>query len=96
MALFKIIKDVNGVPLTYHRINDIRHVTNDKTYIDIVSYITKEDREKEQNQPKYSPNREEIYKTPSIEVMDYNSDLSIDEAYEYLKTLPRFEGAEDI
>lgn len=96
MALSKIIIQNNGIPLSYHRISDIKNVINDKTYINVISYVNKDQREKEQNQPKYSPNKEEIYKVFSNEQVEYNDTLTIQEAYEYLKTLPKYENAEDI
>lgn len=96
MALSKPIKQNNGIVLSYHRIADIRNVVNDKTYLDVISYIDKEEREKEQNQPKYSPNKEEIYKVNNTYNLPYNDTLTIEEAYEYLKTLEVFEGSEDV
>ena len=96
MALSKPIKQSNGIILNYHRIADIRNVVNDKTYLDVISYVDREEREKEQKQPKYSPNKAEIYKISKIYNMDYNDTLTIEEAYEYLKTLEDFEGSEDI
>lgn len=96
MALLKAIKQTNGIVLNYHRISDIKNVVNDKTYLDVISYVDKEEREKEQNQPKYSPNKQEIYKTNKIYNMPYNDTLTIEQAYEYLKSLEDFEGSEDI
>ena len=96
MALSKPIKQSNGIVLNYHRIADIRNVVNDKTYLDIISYVDKEEREKEQNQPKYSPNKEIIYKVSKMYDLPYNDSLTIEQAYEYLKTLEDFEGSEDI
>ena len=96
MALLKPIKQNNGIVLNYHRIANIRNVVNDKTYLDVISYVDKEERIKEQNQPKYSPNKPEIYKVNAIYNLPYNDTLTIEEAYEYLKTLEVFEGSEDI
>ena len=96
MALSKPIKQSNGIVLNYHRIADIRNVVNDKTYLDVISYVDKDEREKEQKQPKYSPNKAEIYKISKIYNMDYNDTLKIEEAYEYLKILENFEGSEDV
>lgn len=96
MALQKAIKQDNGVVLSYHRIADIRNVINDKTYIDIISYVDADEREKEKHQPKYSPNKPNIYTINSQEVIDYNDTLTIEQAYEYLKTLPKYEGSIDV
>ena len=96
MALSKPIKQNNGIVLNYHRIANIRNVVNDKTYLDVISYVDKEEREKEQNQPKYSPSKENIYRVNNIYKLPYNDTLTIEEAYEYLKTLEDFEGSEDV
>ena len=58
--------------------------------------MNKEEREKEQKQPKYSPNKEAIYKVSTIYDLAYNDTLTIESAYEYLKRLEVFEGSEDI
>lgn len=96
MALSKPIKQNNGIVLNYHRIANIRNVVNDKTYLDVISYVDKEEREKEQNQPKYSPSKENIYRVNNIYKLPYNDTLTIEEAYEHLKTLEDFEGSEDV
>ena len=96
MALSKPIKQNNGIVLNYHRIADIRNVVNDKTYLDVISYVDKDEREKEQNQPKYSQNKEIIYKVSKMYDLPYNDTLKIEDAYEHLKTLEVFEGSEDV
>lgn len=96
MALLKAIKQQNGVVLNYHRIADIKNVVNDKTYIGVLSYVDEEEREKEKKQPKYSPNKPQIYVVSLLIPVEYNDTLTIEDAYEYLKTLPEFEGSEDI
>ena len=96
MALSKDIKQDNGVVLNYHRIGDIRNVVNGKTYLSVLSYISRKEREKELKQPKYSPNKIEIYKSIKNYDISYNDTLTITEAYEYLKTLDEFKDSEDI
>lgn len=96
MALNKSIIQNNGINLNYHRISDIKNVVNDKTYLSLISYVSKDEREKEQKQPKYSPNKVEIYKINKLYKLDYNDKLTIEKAYNYLKTLEEFEGAENI
>ena len=96
MALSKPIKQNNGIVLNYHRIANIRNVVNDKTYLDVISYVDKEEREKEQSQPKYSPSKENIYIVNNIYKLPYNDTLTIEQAYEHLKTLEVFEGSEDV
>lgn len=96
MALIKPIKQKNGVILNYHRIYDIKNVVNDKTYINIYSYLNEEERNKEKEQTETEKYSMDIYINISIESMEYNDTLTIEDAYEYLKTLEVFEGSEDI
>ena len=96
MALLKAIKQQNGVILNYHRINGIRNIVNDNTYIDILSYVDEEEREKDKKYAKYSPNRAKLLIYSSFVQIPYNDTLTIQDAYEYLKTLPEFEGSEDV
>ena len=91
MALIKPIKQSNGIILSYHRISDIRNVVNNKTYLDVISYVDNEERE----QPKYSQRKYDIYTVQSQEMIDYNDTLTIEQAYEYLKTLSKYEGSID-
>lgn len=96
MALLKAIVQDNGVILNYHRIADIKNIVNDKTYLTVISYVNYDERIKEQNQPKYSPKKPNIYKIIETVNMDYNDTLTIENAYKYLKTLDKYKNAEDI
>lgn len=95
MALQKTIKQDNGVVLSYHRIADIKNIVNDKTQLKIYSYVDKAERQKEKEQPKYSPNKKEIYKITSYEDMEYNDVLTIEDAYNYLKKLDKYKDSID-
>ncbi|MDV3426959.1 MAG: hypothetical protein LIR50_07200 [Bacillota bacterium] len=95
MALIKPIKQNNGIILSYHRIHDIKNIVNDKTIICVYSYVDKEEREKEKILvegfiPKYL-----VYVVMSEEELEYNDNLSIKQAYEYLKTLDKYKDAQD-
>lgn len=96
MALIKPIKQKNGVILNYHRIYDIKNVVNDKTYINIYSYLNEEERNKEKEKSEAEKYVMDIYINISTESTEYNDALSIEQAYDYLKTLKNFEGSEDI
>lgn len=96
MALKKLIIQNNGIPTEYHRIADIQNIVNDKTIIQVYSYISEEQREKEKHQPKYSPRRDDIYIYKSEEYLEYNSSMTTAEAYEYLKTLDKYKDAIDV
>lgn len=92
MALKKEIIQDNGIKLEYHRISEIKHITNDKTYINVLSYVNEKQREKE----KEGTSILDLYIIPSVENLEFNDKLTIEKAYEYLKTLPKFEGSEDV
>lgn len=96
MALKKAIIQDNGIVTEYHRIFDIENIINDRTRIKVYSYINQAEREKEKRNPKYSPRGNYIYIVKSIENLDYDDSLTIDKAYEYLKTTEKYKGAEDV
>lgn len=93
MALQKAVKQENGIILNYHRIADITNIINDKTQIKIYSYINEEERQKEFNQPKYSPYKQDIYKITSYEDIKYNDTLTAEQAYDYLKMLDKYKNS---
>ena len=94
MALKKKIILENGIPMEYHRIAQINNVVNESTAIVINSYVNQEQRNREKNHEiRYS---NDIYKIIDKVEIPYNDTLDIVSAYEYLKTTPKYEGAEDI
>ncbi len=95
MALKKSIQLDNGIIVTYHRIVTINKITNDTTVIEVASYINEEEREKEKHAlEKNEPMNVFIY-TEYINKA-YNEKETIEDIYEYLKTLEKYQGAEDI
>ena len=94
MALKKTIILPNGVPMEYHRIAEIQNIVNNQTQLVIYSYVNQEQRNREKNHEiRYS---DDIYRTTDYAMLDYNDKLTIKEAYEYLKTTEKYEGAEDV
>lgn len=89
MALKKEIRQDNGVVTNYHRILFIQSIINSHTSISVLSYID-EDGRKQENTEKPP------YKIAITYCTDYIENMTVKKAYEYLKTLPEFEGAEDI
>ena len=86
MALLKPITKDNGITLNYHRILFIQSTINRQTSIAVLSYLNEESREKENTANE--PYKEAItYETPCVE------NMTTDQAYDYLKSLPEFEGA---
>lgn len=89
MALFKNIIQEDGVPTNYHRILLTQLVINSHTSISVLSYVNQSSRQGESGGA--NP-----YKASVTYETDYIENLSIEDAYKYLKTLPQFEGAEDV
>ena len=98
MAINKKIRIPNGLELEYHRIALLSIDVNNQITILRHSYLNEEAR-----------NYEKAYRNGEIEGvpifpyvnaeymhMEYTDNMNIEKAYEYLKTLPGFEGATDI
>ena len=91
MALHKPIKQDDGVITNYHRILYSQITTNKQNSIAVISYIDNEARDNEKENIIAKPYSKAItYET------DYDENMTIESAYNYLKTLPEFEGATDI
>ena len=91
MALYKAVKQSDGVTTCYHRILFLQTTVNRQNSIAVLSYVDNESREGEKETVEYQPyQRSTTYET------SYDESMTIEKAYEYLKTLPQFEGAKDI
>ena len=95
MALYKKIKNELGIPLEYHRINSIDHIINGNTKINVYSYVDEEEREKEKAQDE-NVYYENVYKSIDVVELDYNDELTVEQAYNYLKTLDKYKGSTDV
>lgn len=91
MALKKEIIQSDGVTTNYHRILYMMNIINSHTSIAVLSYPSEVMRGMEKTNEIPNP-----YKKSTTYETDYVENMTIEEAYEYLKTLPDFEGAEDI
>ena len=97
MALKKDLTLDNGITLNYHRVTSINNVTNKTSIIEISSYINEEQRNKEKQW--YENNgvgNMNVFIHTTYHSKEYDKDLNVDNAYEYLKTLEVFEGAENV
>jgi hypothetical protein len=100
MALNKDIELENGIVTKYHRIVRLDFITNEKTIIEVGSYINENKREEEINaliQAKETgeyPETNIFIETHYIE-KEYNENDNIKSCYEYLKTLDEFNKAKD-
>ena len=89
MALRKAIRQMDGVTTNYHRIAFIQITTNQQNSIAVFSYVDEESRQN-------SDIDHRPYCVSTTYETDYSPNMTVELAYEYLKTLPEFEGATDI
>lgn len=98
MALYKNIKQSNGVETKYHRIVMVKIDTNQQISLLIHSYIDTDGRNYEKSYAAGLIEGEPVFPYVSAEykTLEYDENMNIKNAYKYLKTLPEFEGAEDV
>lgn len=89
MALIKYIQQDNRIITSYHRILYVQSTINSHTSIAVLSYVDKQSRECEGTE-KVQP-----YKTAATYETDYVENMTVSDAYQYLKTLPEFSDAVD-
>lgn len=92
MAIKKDIELDNGIVTTYHRVSRISSFINYDCSIDVASYLSKEKRLLQKANPSFS----NVFVDERTYFLPYDSEFNITKAYEYIKSLPEFEGAEDI
>lgn len=90
MAIKKEIRQEDGVTTNYHRILYVQITTNRQNSIAVLSYVDSEARESEKAAFMQPYSKSITYET------DYDSQMTVESAYGYLKTLPEFQGAEDV
>lgn len=98
MALKKQVKLYNGIITNYHRIVSINKITNNCNIIEVASYISEQQREKEKEY--YNSTNENksmnIFIETSFVQKEYSENETIEECYKYLKTLEQFKEASDV
>lgn len=91
MALYKDIRQSDGVTTKYHRILFLTKTINRQNSIAVLSYVDEESRNSENIGEMTQPYQKSVtYETT------YDPNMTVENAYEWLKTLPIFEGATDI
>ena len=91
MALYKEIRQDDGVTTNYHRILYVTKVVNRQNSIAVLSYVDNVARDDEKESILTQPYSKSVtYETA------YDDEMTVEKAYEWLKTLPVFEGAEDL
>ena len=91
MALYKDIRQDDGVTTSYHRILLMTQTVNKQNSIAVLSYVDEDAR----NDEKESVIAQPYCKSITYET-SYDETMTIPTAYEWLKTLPQFEGATDV
>lgn len=89
MALYKNIRQDDGVTTNYHRILFLMTTVNRQNSIAVLSYVDGEARASEAGE------LQPYCKSVTYETA-YDENMTIETAYNYLKTLPQFDGAEDV
>lgn len=91
MALYKEIRQDDGVVTKYHRVLFLMQTVNRQNSIAVLSYVDDESRNGEKASTMTQPYQKSVtYETA------YDPSMTIETAYQYLKTLPQFEGATDV
>lgn len=88
MALYKDIQQDDGIVTSYHRILYVTTNVNSHNSIAVASYIDEEFREEE---------KEKVIEQPYVKAVTYetkyNPEMTIEQAYDFLKTLDEFTGS---
>ena len=104
MALNKDIQLDNGVTVSYHRVVRVACYTNVQNTIEVASYTSASQRAREKEAMLATTDvtgaavatLADPYIVTSLFETSYQQGMSIVDAYDYLKTLPAFEGATDV
>lgn len=102
MAIKKQVTAANGIVTEYHRVALLTIDTNNQNTILVHSYLSEAGRqiEKDYASGLYRDVEEGFMNWPYVDAQylncDYDGEMTITKAYEWLKTLPQFVGAEDI
>lgn len=91
MALNKAIRQSDGVTTNYHRILFLQKTINKCNSIAVLSYVDEAARDGEKEATLQQP-----YCHSITYITNYDADMTVAAAYDYLKTLPQFEGAVDV
>ena len=102
MAIKKTVTAPNGIVTEYHRIAMVKIDVNQQNTLLVHSYLSEAGRQVEKDYAAglYNDMDEGMMNWPYVEAQymdcDYDEEMTIRKAYEYLKTLPEFEGSIDV
>lgn len=95
MALQKEIVLENGITVNYHRIVSVNNITNHATIIEIGSYTNAEKREEEKEKLTNNEPMDIFINTEYLNI-DYDKDMNVNNAYNYLKILDKYIGSQNV
>lgn len=95
MALQKEITLDNGITVNYHRVVSVNSITNHATIIEIGSYTSGEKREEEKEKLANNEPMNIFINTEYLNI-DYDKDMNVLNAYDYLKTQEKYKDATDV
>ena len=98
MAIKKEIELENGIIVNYHRIVSINKITNNCNIIEVASYTSEKQRNKEKEYYKSTDEdkRMNVFIEAEYIQKEYSENETIEECYEYLKKIDKFKDAEDV
>lgn len=91
MALYKEVRQEDGVVTNYHRILYVTSTVNRQNSIAVLSYVDNDSRDDEKNHIIAQP-----YTKATTYETAYTPDMTVQSAYDYLKTLSVFKDATDV
>lgn len=101
MALNKLIVQSDGIETNYHRIVKLEIVVNQYNYVEVVSYVNADARNRQRNFESLQTidvenNLSMPYRATKIYEFPYDESMTIKDAYNELKKQLEFAGATDI
>ena len=101
MGFIKPIEKPSGMVFSYHRVMGISIMTNMQNSIEVMSYISKAKREAEIERLARMRAGDDsvmdeapIFTDSAYIIAPYDPNMTVDSAYEYVLSLPEYEGAE--
>lgn len=95
MAIQKEITLDNGITVNYHRIVSVNNITNHASLIEVASYTSAEKREEEKEKLANNEPMNIFINTEYLNI-DYDKDMNVLNAYDYLKTQEKYKDATDV
>ncbi len=93
MSLRLTRKNAQGIPFGFHHISAIEHRIGYETLVCVKSYI---DEETYRNATPDDEDYGEVFFEVNWYTRDYDDGFRLADAYAWLKSMPEFEGAEDV